>query len=283
MKKTIALVILITFILIGAFAGLVYYATVHFRGVPVKVEEVERPVVDVPFVDKEIDVSKDISADVWNGITGKEIPLMYQVTVLPWPMTVVPKVLVKAFRNQKDIYFYLSWEDDSEDRIHSRNEFSDGCAIMFPLGEETPPPSIMMGFIGKTNIWYWKASQDKEFWQGEHPSTEAYADFHYPFEEQELFVVSKDVPESAISDLLAVRIGTVTTKDNQKAIEGRGFWKDGLWQVVFKRPLEALDLENDAVFTVGEKQLCAFSAWSGSKGDRGGRKSISDWVELEIK
>jgi hypothetical protein len=195
----------------------------------------------------------------------------------------VPKILVKAFHNQKDIYFYLSWSDDTEDRVHARNQFSDACALMLPLGKESQAPSIMMGFIGRANIWHWKASQDREFWYNEYYQSGAYADFHYPFEEQELFVVSKDIPQSAVNDLLAIRIGTVTPKENQNAVEGRGLWKDGLWQVVFKRTLSAANPEDDAAFDLSQTRLCAFAAWNGAEGDRGGRKSISDWVELIIK
>lgn len=283
MKKVTVIVVLISLAFIAGFGWLVYYAIIHSRGAPVEIEKTERPVIEVPFIDNEIDLNNDIALDIWDTLSGKEISLMYQVMVLPWPKTVVAKVYVKSFHNNKDIYFFISWNDDTEDRIHDRNQFSDACAIMFPLGKETQPSSIMMGFIGKTNIWHWKASRDKEFWQGEHPQTNAYADFHYPFEEEELFVVSKDSPQSAINDLLAIRVGTVTPKENQKAIEGRGFWKDGLWQVVFKRTLKAASLEDDAVFDIGQKRLCAFAAWNGAKGDRGGRKSISDWVELVIK
>jgi DMSO reductase family type II enzyme heme b subunit len=81
--------------------------------------------------------------------------------------------------------------------------------------------------------------------------------------------------------LLAIRVGTVTKKPLQN-VEGRGIYSDGTWRVVFKRALNAIDAKTDAQFSTG-KQLCAFAVWNGSKGDRGGRKSISDWVELEIK
>jgi len=275
-------VIIITLVFVAGFLGLVYYAIMHSRGIPVKIEKIETPVLAVPFIDTRIDLSKDISLNTWDTLSGKEIKLMYQVMVLPWPKAVVPSVLVKAFRTQEDIYFYVSWKDDTEDRTHAMNQFSDACAIMFPLGKEAQPSSIMMGFIGKTNIWHWKASQDNEYWQGAHPKTDAYADFYYPFEEKELFVVSKQTPQSAVSDLLAIRVGTVTSKE-ANAIQGRGFWKDGAWNVVFKRPLKAENIEEDTGFELGKKRLCAFAAWNGSKGDRGGRKSISDWVELDIK
>ena len=113
------------------------------------------------------------------------------------------------------------------------------------------------------------------------PKTEAYADYYYPFEEEEIFSVSKDIPKSAVKDLLAIRVGTITPKETQN-VSGRGFWKDGVWQVVFKRSLKAVDAEDDADFRPGRK-LCAFAVWNGAKGDRGGRKTISDWAELDVK
>ena len=281
MKKATA--ILISVVIIAAFGWLVYYGLTHSRGVPVKAEKIERPVIEVPFVDEDIDLTKGISAKLWDAIQPKGIDLLYQITVLPWPMArekVVP-VVVKAFHNQDDIYFYLSWLDDTEDRILKANKFSDACAIMFPMDEKAQPHSIMMGFLGRSNIWHWKAIQDIQYWMNELPKTEAYADYYYPFEEEEIFSVSKDIPKSAVKDLLAIRVGTITPKEIQN-VSGRGFWKDGVWQVVFKRSLGAVDSEDGADFKQGKK-LCAFAVWNGSKGDRGGRKTISDWAELDIK
>lgn len=53
--------------------------------------------------------------------------------------------------------------------------------------------------------------------------------------------------------------------------------------MVVKRSLNANDPQSDAVFNTGGKKLVAFAVWNGAKGDRGSRKSISDWVELEVK
>lgn len=280
MRKLI--VILISIILVISFGALTWYGLRHARGIPVAIEKVERIYLEVPFIDEEIDLKEAISPNFWNSIPSKEIGLEYQVMVLPWPKVVVPSVSVKAFHNKKEIYFHISWKDDTEDRSLGPNKFSDACAIMFPLGDKVQPSTIMMGFIGTANIWQWKASQDKEYWEAVHPDLEAYADFHYPFEEKELFSISKEIPKSAANDLVSIRVGTVTPKEIQN-VEARGVWDDGTWNVVFKRQLETIDPEVDAVFDLGKKRLCAFAAWNGSKGDRGGRKSISDWVELEIK
>lgn len=280
MKK--AGIILITVILLAAFGLLVYQGLRHARGVPVAKEKIERVVLEVPFIDKEPDLAKGISSDIWEPLSSKEIKLVYQLMVLPWPKGVTSPISIKAFHNKEDIYFYIKWKDDTEDADLGINKFSDACAVMFPLGDKVQPSTIMMGFIGKANIWQWKASQDKEYWQGILRKTDAYSDFYYPFEEEELFVVSKDEPMYSANDLLAIRVGTITKKEIHN-VQARGFWKDGVWQVVLKRSLNPADRESDAVFDIGKKKLCAFGIWNGANGDRGGRKSISDWVELIIK
>ncbi|MFQ6042716.1 MAG: ethylbenzene dehydrogenase-related protein [Candidatus Poribacteria bacterium] len=280
MKKN--LVILIATILVASFAALVYYGFRHSRGAPSIVEKSKRVILEVPFIDKDIDLSEGISLDLWNSITEKEIELMYQVMVLPWGKSLVSPITVKAFHNKRDIYFYISWKDDTRDGNAKINKFSDACAIMFPMGDNIQSSTIMMGFMGKSNIWQWKASQDEEYWSKKPPETGAYTDFYYPFEEKELFVVSKTVPQSAINDLISKMPGTITPKETQN-VQGRGFWDKSVWHVVFKRSLEPAASEFDAVFKPEEKKLIAFAVWNGATGDRGGRKSISDWVELEIK
>jgi DMSO reductase family type II enzyme heme b subunit len=78
-------------------------------------------------------------------------------------------------------------------------------------------------------------------------------------------------------------VGTVTLKPTQ-TVNGRGEYRNGVWRAVFKRSLAAGDPEIDADFAKpGVSQLSAFAVWNGSKGDRGGRKSISDWVDLVLE
>lgn len=280
MKKFIILTIAI--VVLALFSLSVYYGLKHSRGVPVKIEEAARAGIEAPFIDRDIDLSKDIGSPLWEEMEPQKIDLVYQVMILPWPKprNTLPPVMVKAFHNKDDIYFYLSWRDDTEDRLLKTNTFSDACAIMFPIGEEVQPRSIMMGFMGAANIWQWKASQDREYWGGKELLTQAYSDYYYPFEDDETLPVSKAVPRSAVNDLMAIRIGTVTPKELQN-VTGRGFFKDGKWQVVFKRSLKAVSPEEDASFNRGGK-WCAFAVWDGARGDRGGRKSISDWVELRV-
>jgi hypothetical protein len=295
MSKSRPIVITLVVSLILIFFILAYYGAKYRRGIPVEIEEQVKKTLEVTFINKEIDLKKGISFATWKQLKPVELKLLYQVTVLPWPRAGLPILSVKAFHNKKEIYFYLTWKDESYDSILAMTKFSDACAVMFPLEKITQPETIMMGFLGRVNVWQWKANQDNEYWSkiptpnselltpnSQLQTPEAYADFHYPFEEKETLPVSKTSLESAVSELLSVRVGTVTKKAVQN-VEGKGLWEDNLWQVVFKRSLNILDKETDAFFKIGEKRLCAFAVWNGAKGDRGGRKSISDWVEMEIK
>jgi len=280
MKK--GTVIAITIISAGLFLALVNYGLQHSRGTPVEIEDTETTTMVVPFKDNQIDLGEGISSDIWDGLNAKNIEMMYQVMVLPWGKSLISPVTVRAFHNNKDIYFYMSWKDETRDSTKKTNKFHDACGIMFPIEKKEQPSTILMGFMGKANIWQWKSNQNKEYWFNKGVEIKSYADFHYPFEDKELFPVSKIAPVSAVNDLLAIRIGTITHK-NEQIVQGRGIWENGIWQVVFKRSLEHVSIEDDVGFTLGgEKMLCAFAVWNGATKDRGGRKSISGWVELEL-
>ena len=189
--------------------------------------------------------------------------------------------MVQAFHNEKDIFFKMTWEDDHADMAALEDSFVDGCAIATPIDPDAPTRSIMMGFSSPVNIWQWQANKDMQFWEGKTGLEEAYADFVYPFEEKEIFSVSMPELKSAVTELLSQRAGSITPKDKQ-IVQGRGFWRDGSWNVVFKRSLTTEDLEQDSQFSAS-KQSVSFAVWDGDQNDRGSRKSISEWVNLQIQ
>jgi hypothetical protein len=241
----------------------------------------------VPYVNKEIDLSKGIEESFWNSLTaGIDVSLSYQVLVLPWPQkeNIIKNVFVKAFHNRKDIYFYLSWADETEDRELDIHKFPDACAIMFILPDTVTPADIMMGIVGTANIWQWRANRDREYWfaEGDRVGKTAYTDYYYPFEKDETLPVSKKELKSAVEDLIAKGPGTITPKEIQNVF-GRGYYDKAKrrWHVVFKRSLKAQDEKVDVSFE--KRRFAAFAIWNGANGDRGGRKAISNWVELEIE
>lgn len=278
MKKSSVILIVIA-VVIG-FGTLVYFGIRRARGVPVMSEEVATPQVIVAEIAKEIELADGLDLEFWDSLDYQQIDLFYQVMVLPWPKEVVPYVRIKSFHNGEEIYFYMEWPDESENAQIEIGTFSDAGAVMFPLGENAPASTLMMGFMGQANIWQWKARQNLEYWTGLEERT-TYVDFYYPFEEEELFVVSKDPVVSAANDLISVRVATVTLKAEQ-LVAGIGIHEDGVWRVVLKRVMTTDEPRTDAQF-VESTIRCAFAVWDGANRDRGGRKSISNWVELVIQ
>lgn len=233
-------VIVVAAILLGLFGAAVYYGVTHARGIPSGAEPVKRQLLEAPFSDREIDLDSGIGAEVWSSLAGREIEMNYQVMVLPWGKSPLKPVTVKAFHNNKNVYFYMSWKDETQDAQTAVDKFADACAIMFPLGDNAKASTIMMGFMGEANVWHWKASQDRQYWLKDEPGINPYTDLYYSFEEDEMFVVSKTVVKSAVNDLLAIRVGTVTPKQTQ-SVSGRGIYENGVWQVVFKRAMASGD------------------------------------------
>ncbi len=275
-------VFLIITIVVLLCAVLIYRGFRFARGKPVPIaDERAMAVVDVHFLDETIDLSEGINENLWAVITPNEIGLVYQLMILPWPGGRVSSVAVKAFHNNKDIYFYLSWLDPTEDRSVALKKYTDACAVMLPVKGGNLAQNLMMGFMGETNIWQWKASQDREIWIQRDKPEKTYVDFYYPFEDEETLSVSKNNYSSAVNNLYSKGVGTLTPGDDQK-ITGRGIWSEGKWQVVFKRSLKTENPEIGVLFR-NKNRKCAFAVWEGNGGDRGGRKSISEWIKLVKK
>jgi len=274
--------VLICLVSVGVFAGLGHYGWTHRYGSPETFEVSEPRALVVPFQPKPLKLEAgDVVDDVWQETPSVEVQLLHQITERPWPKGLTAVVQVQAFHDGKDIYFRLAWKDDVANRTLSVDGFADGCAVAVPLDVDAPVRSIMMGFSSPVNIWHWQAHRDAQIWQGAQPLQTAHADFTYPFEDEEVLSVSKPQFGSAVTDLAAQRAGSLTPKDRQ-IVQGRGQWQEGTWTVVLKRSLKTTDTEQDCQFPWGSCPV-SFAVWDGDQGDRGARKSLSEWVILDIR
>lgn len=222
----------------------------------------------------------------WKEAEAAEVPVGFQVLALPWSSSNRPPMRVRALRNAERIFFLLEWADATEDRqIGAPQRFADAAAVMFPLKVEQPV-TLMMGFLGPAEIWQWKADWDQKL-RAARQARKVYADF-YPFDSDPAFhpalaagnLRASVKPPSAVEALVADGPGTVQSKKHQR-VDGRGAWKGGSWRVVMSRALTAADA-NDYAFATGERRRIAFAVWDGAQGERGARKSISEWVWLEL-
>lgn len=278
-KIIIAIVILLT---VCVFAWLADYGWKHRYGSPETYDTIEPNLLDVGYRSQKLGLEPgDVFAAMWQDVPSVELALTPQMTEKPWPKGLIDVVNVQAFHDGSDIYFKMTWQDDQADLSVAVDAFPDGCAMATPVDAEAPVQSIMMGFSSLVNIWHWRADRDAEFWQTKEPEEEIVVDFTYPFEEEEIFTVSIPKLESAVSDLVAQRAGSLTPKETQ-AVQGRGVWRDGTWSVLFKRSLTTTDTERDCQFTSG-KRSASFAVWDGDQQHRGSRKSMTEWVTLQIE
>lgn len=225
-------------------------------------------------------------APAWQKAEPVDVPVGFQVLALPWSRSNKPPMRVQALRTADRVYFRLAWPDVTENRQSAAPQrFADAVAIMFPLKVEQPV-TLMMGFLGPAEIWQWKADWDQKFWAAA-PQPAVYADF-YPFDNDPTFHPARSAgnlravakPPSAVETLTADGPGTVQSRAQQR-VQGRGAWKDGRWQVVMSRALAA-ESADDYVFSSGVRRRIAFAVWDGAQAERGARKSISEWVWLEL-
>ena len=278
-KIIIALVILLT---LGVFGWLVNYGWQNRYGSTETYEITESDVLIVTYHADDLTLKEtDVFAQIWQDIPILKVMLSHQITERPWPKGLTPAVGVQAFHNGKDIYFKMTWEDDHPDTTALVDTFVDGCAVAVPIDANAPVRSIMMGFSSPVNIWQWQANKDMQYWQGKTGIEDVDVDFVYPFEEEEIFSVTAVELKSAVTDLVAKRAGSLTRKENQ-IVQGRGLWRGGRWDVVFKRSLTTKDQQQDCQFS-GLKQSVSFAVWDGDQNDRGSRKSTSEWVKLQIQ
>ncbi len=278
-KITIAIIIMLT---LGIFAWLINYGWQNRYGSPDTYEVIAPEVLTVGYYAEDLTLKEtDVFAQIWQNIPILKIVLSHQTTERPWPKGLTPVVGVQAFHNGKDIYFKMTWEDDHPDTVASVDTFVDGCAVAVPIDADAPIRSIMMGFSSPINIWQWQANKDMQYWQGKTGIEDVDVDFVYPFEDEEIFSVSVPELKSAVTDLVAQRAGSLTRKDDQM-VQGRGLWRDGSWNVVFKRSLTTNDQQQDCQFS-GPKLSVSFAVWDGDQNERGSRKSISEWVNLQIQ
>lgn len=162
----------------------------------------------------------------------------------------VHNLMVQAAHNGTDIFFRLSWEDDSQNtEITDNNMFPDGCGILMPLKGGEPPIDEMGSKELPVNAWFWRG------------------DFH-------------DQAHNTTAR------GLGTTQFSEKCpIQTKSTWGHGAWAVVFARALAVPDQQEETTqLAAGEAVRVGFAVWEGSNGERAGVKSFSkEWRELMLE
>ncbi len=212
---------------------------------------------------------------VWNTVSPMTLPLSGQVITRPvWPEPTARALVVRSVHNGTDIAFLLEWQDNTKNDRLTPGTFRDGVAIGLPLGDA--PAFFCMGQLDHyINIWHWKADWQSDIDRRAARTSEKKEGGVRTFE-----VIPRRI--SSVEDLIGGGFSTLTTKEKQGRVQGKAFWKDGVWHVVMRRPLVSEEQENEAKLIPGRVQTVSFAVWNGENKERNGQKAVAPWFLLSI-
>ena len=230
----------------------------------------------------------------WDDVPSADIPLSAQ-SVTPPKGGRGLTMTTRAVHDGSNLYVLVEWSDPTDDRsVWRSQDFSDAVAVQFPAEASTQVPAFCMGDPTATvNIWQWRAAWQADVARGGPPSVaERYAGVavdDYPFADDSVFAPGRELANpfssvdrtSAADNLVAGGFGSLTA-DPFADVQGWGEWRQGSWRVVFSRPLRVgrdgnIELYPDTWTDV------AFAVWDGAADERDGRKSVANFVTLDVE
>jgi hypothetical protein len=236
--------------------------------------------------------------DPWSGLWGDvgatTVTLSAQNATKPLGGGEVATVKARALQDGSRLYVMLEWADKTRDvTVNGQTAFADAAAMELPTVPAAAIPSFCMGQVdASVDIWHWKA-----VWQQDIDSGYTTGQTRYPdgFTDGVPAAIKNDASfytaraagnplaqlshSTPVENLTAGGFGTLTHADVQD-VDGRGVWKDGRWRVVFARPLTTAS--GYPSLASGDITNIAFAVWDGSKGNRDGIKSVSQFMNLQI-
>jgi DMSO reductase family type II enzyme heme b subunit len=233
------------------------------------------------------DPGLDPAHKAWKNAVAVQVPLSSQAGAYVSGGGSIPMVTAKALHVDNRLLIRVEWADATRDESTTRvQDFADAVALEFPARAATSVPAICMGQADAgVNIWHWRADSQAGFKEPAQVYAGSIVDM-YPSRDT-LFFTARAAgnpysnPEAGpVQTLVSQTFGTLTAATVQD-VQGSGVYKDGTWAVVFERAYTGAD-GNQASFSDGARTDMAFAVWNGSEGDRNGKKSVSQFVQLSI-
>ncbi len=229
----------------------------------------------------------------WDAVPALDVALSAQQSVPPMGGRRLT-ITARAVNDGENLYVEVEWQDPQADRsVGATEDFTDAVAVQFPASGATRVPAFCMGDpTASVNIWQWRAASQADVRRGFqgaeatlHP--DGYVDM-YPFEGDETFAaglaagnpLSVRERTSPVDNLVAMGNGSLTA-DPTPVVDGWGAWRDGVWRVVFARPL-AVAREGNVELAKDDYTDIAFAVWDGQAEERNGRKSVASFVALDV-
>ena len=225
--------------------------------------------------DKPITITLDES--IW------EMALETQISLWPLRARKNPfnKLLIRSVYNKDKIAIKIKWKDPTADSIINNN-YLDQSAIQFAVNFSDIEDSPFYGMGEKdkiVNIWHWKADVRQKIFKNKNLKQKSAVEI--PDSIEGMFV--NPFTESSVEEMNSKGIGSLTVQPlaDQK-VEGRGYWYDGHWNVVFIRNLHASS-KWDIDFSDKDQVVLAFALWDGNKKEMNSNKMVSFWQILNFR
>lgn len=240
----------------------------------------------------------DVSASFWEQAKAVPVAMLPQVVALPTnPTHAVAEIRVKAVYNDHWLALRLEWKDTSKSDRIVVDQFGDQVAVEFPIDyKPDAQPSPMMGNPGgRVNILQWRAAFQHDIDTGAPEVKTLYPNAVVDLYPDQVLRVTDaraytgalgvDNPvsrpkQSPVLDQMAEGWGSMTVKADQHA-DGKGAWKDGIWNVVITTPM-GTESVNAPHFEPGTSTVVAFAVWEGGNREVGSRKAWSNWLPLTL-
>lgn len=232
------------------------------------------------------DPGTDPSNEVWDKVAGVNVPLTAQAAAY-FAGGSVQSVKAQAVHHEGKLFIRVHWTDPTDDSSTIRVEdFADAAALEFPATASATVPAICMGQVGAAvNIWQWRADSNAGL-RDPNLVYEASQVDGYPSTDK-LFYTAREAnnpyanPDlGPVQSLYAESFGVLSALTFQD-VTGFGERDGDGWSVVFTRELETT-LPGHVAFAANTRIDMAFAVWDGSKEERNGRKSVSQFVTLSI-
>jgi len=226
-------------------------------------------------IDKPITMTLDES--IWEKALETQINL--------WPLRArknpFNKLLIRSIYNKDKIAIKIKWKDSTADSIINNN-YVDQIAIQFAVdsSEIQDSPFYGMGEKGKmVNIWHWKADVRQKIFKSNRLKEKSLVEI--PNSMKGMFV--NPFTESSVEEINSKGIGSLIVQPlTDQMLEGRGYWRNGHWNVVFIRSLKALN-KWDIDFSDKSQVVLAFALWDGNKKEMNSNKMVSFWKILNFR
>lgn len=267
----------------------------------------------VTLIAKKVDgVPEEPQDALWQQAQPLQVALSPQMVVKPRLYEPgISSLTVRSLYDEERLGFLMEWADISaETGLGRTSSYRDSVAVQFPAEPKAGAPYFGMGEAGKpVVIYHWKAD-----WQfgPDHDVNEQYPNMAwdaYPFAGKppgQMVEGSdyspKDGPwpgdrafntgwasgnpvsnpelkrRTPVEKLVALGFGSLTSEQTQDGL-GRAVRQDGGWRLAMSIPRR----QESFRFEPGSTLPCAFAAWEGAHGERGGEKAVSTWYFLALE